>query len=218
MPRWERFTQWVFIFVNTIAFSFEISDWAYFPFTHKRATNDVLDMITRKSDFIALLPHFIIDYWYAPLGIALLIFFLYRINNRIRRKTLLNTVPHVKPLWLIHIVQTILLALVLGLCLIGMRGGLQLIPLGNGNALQVADNKYVPIVLNTPFSIMHSYSGKLEEVNFFSEKELRKYFDPVKQYSGKSFQKKNVVVIILESFSKEYTGIGGRKKFYSFFR
>ncbi|HRO42919.1 MAG TPA: sulfatase-like hydrolase/transferase [Flavipsychrobacter sp.] len=216
MPRWQKFTPWLFIAINAIAFSFEISDWAYFPFTAKRATNDVLDMITRKSDFIALLPHFITTYWYAPLGIFLLVFLLYKANKWIQKKTPIDSNVSDVPKWMIAAGQTIMLILASGLCVIGMRGGLQLIPIGNGNALQVTDNKFVAIVLNTPFSIMHSYSGKVEEVHFFSEEELKKYFNPVKNYAGKSFQKKNVVVIILESFSKEYTGLGGRKSFTPF--
>ncbi|RYZ49742.1 MAG: LTA synthase family protein, partial [Sphingobacteriales bacterium] len=97
-----------------------------------------------------------------------------------------------------------------------MRGGLQLIPIGNGNAVKLTESKYVPIVLNTPFSIMHSYSGKLEEVHFYTEQELGRYVNPIKHYTGKPFQQKNVVYIVLESFSKQFTGIGGRKSFTPF--
>lgn len=216
MPLWERFTQWFFVITNSIPFAFEISDWAYFPFAHKRATIDVLDMITRKSDFLFLLPHFIKDYWYAPFGIILLIIIFYKINKIICRKTSLTLFSQQLWNWKTGLLQTTTFFFVVGLCIIGMRGGLQLIPLGNGNALQVTGNKFVPIVLNTPFSIMHSYSGKLEEVKYYSDEELKKYFDPVKEYTDKKFQKKNVVYIILESFSKEFTGIGGRKSFTPF--
>lgn len=214
MPVYERITQWLFIVINSIAFAFEISDWAYFPFTLKRATNDVLDMIGRQGDFLNHLPHFLIDYWYAPLGFILLIILFTVANNRIRGRAPLTGPSRMT--WGIGIGKTFLLAFVIGLCVLGMRGGLQLIPLGNGNALTVTDNKYVPIVLNTPFSVMHSYSGKLEEVHYFPEADLKKYFDPIKHYGDKPFQKKNVVLIILESFSKEYTGLGGRQSFTPF--
>ncbi len=216
MPRWERFTQYWFLATNTIAFAFEVSDWAYFPFTLKRATNDVLDMITRSSDFLKLLPHFLTDYWYAPIGFILLIWLFIKANNFIRSKTKLNVPPDFSMSWIIGLWQFVAMILIVGICIIGMRGGLQLIPLGNGNALQVTSNQYVPIVLNTPFSIMHSYSGKMEEVHFFSEETLGQYFPPVKQYKDRQFSKKNVVVIILESFSKEFTGIGGRKSYTPF--
>lgn len=216
MPMWERFTQWVFIAINALAFTFEISDWAYFPFALKRSTSDVLNMVTRKGDFLALLPHFIIDYWFVPLAIILLVIFLIIANKWIVRKTPLRSTAPFSHKRFALVWQTLNLIVILGLCVIGMRGGLQLIPLTNGNALQAAPNQYVPIVLNTPFSIMHSYSGKLEEVHFFNDKQLKGFFNPVKHYEGKTFEKKNVVIIILESFSKEYTGLGGRKSFTPF--
>jgi len=216
MPRWEGFTQWLFITVNTLAFCFEISDWAYFPFTSKRATHDVLDMISRSSDFLSLLPHFVVAYWYAPLGVALLIFLLWRCNTFIRNHTALNNLRGVQMKWTTALWHSATVLVIAGLSVIAVRGGLQLIPVGNGNALQVAENKFVPIVLNTPFSIMHSYSGKIEEVNFYAEEELPKFFNPVKHYPNGPMQRKNVVVIMLESFSKEYTGLGGRKSFTPF--
>jgi phosphoglycerol transferase MdoB-like AlkP superfamily enzyme len=213
---WETFTQWLFILTNAFAFAFEISDWAYFPFALKRSTIDVFDMIGRKGDFLNLLPHFLVDYWYAPVGFALLILLLYTLNKWICRKAPLLPSTQYRFNWQIAFGRLLVLTLTMGLFVIGLRGGLQLVPIGNGNALQVADNKYVPIVLNTPFSIMHSYSGKMEEVHFYPEEQLTKYFNPVKQYKGRSFNNKNIVFIILESFSKQFTGLGGRKSYTPF--
>lgn len=212
---WRRALQCLFVVTNSIAFAFEISDWAYFPFTLKRATSDVLNMISRKGDFIGLLPHFLVDYWYAPLGLGLFIFLFSKANSAICRAT---SIPVESPVWtaLMAVKQMTLLLVFSGLDLVAIRGGLQLIPLGNGNAIQVTQHRYVPIVLNTPFSIMHSYSGKLEELNYFPDSEVRQYFDPVKRYGGQTFSKKNVVFIILESYSKEFTGLGGRVSYTPF--
>ena len=148
LPVWRsraylRTLQWLFIVTNVLAFAFEISDWAYFPFSLKRSTSDVLDMISRKGDFVALLPHFITDYWYAPFGILLLIIGLYHVNKRICKYTQLQTLT----LWNLRtaLLQTLALILVTGLSVIGMRGGLQLIPLGNGNALQAVIKEWIKI-------------------------------------------------------------------------
>ena len=213
-PRVEKALQLFFVTTNAVAFSFEISDWAYFPFALKRSTIDVLDMVTRKSDFLNLLPHFVRDFWYAPVGVFVLVLLFYRANRALCRLTPFRA--PVQPSWKLYSTQGLQLAVIAGLLVIGMRGGLQYIPIGNSNALQVADSKYVPVVLNTPFSIMHSYSGKLEEVKFYEDRELGKYFNPIKHYNDKSFSKKNVVVIILESFSKQFTGIGGRTSYTPF--
>ena len=49
-----------------------------------------------------------------------------------------------------------------------------------------------------------------------SEEEAEKYVAPVKRYPHDAFHKKNVVVIILESFSKEYTRLGSCKGYTPF--
>lgn len=213
--KWQVALQWLFVLTNSIAFAFEISDWAYFPFALKRSTIDVLDMISRQGDFLNLLPHFLVDYWFVPLSLGVIITVLYFTNKWVARKAPLDTPPSLSTPTLVFS-QTLRLAVVTSLAVIGMRGGLQYIPIGNSNALQVAGNTYVPIVLNTPFSIMHSYSGQLEEVHIYPETELKKYFNPVKTYGDKSFTDKNVVYIVLEGFSKQFTGIGGRTSYTPF--
>lgn len=204
-----------FVVSNMLAFLFEISDWAYFPFTQKRTTIDVFDMVSRKGDFINLLPHLLVDYWFVPIGIFVITFLLWMANKRICKATPF-IIPLEKKNSSLLLFYPLRIVAILGLSLLAVRGGLQYIPIGNGNALQVTDVQYVPIVLNTPFSITHSYSGKMEEVHFYDDNELKKYFNPIKQYPHNSFKTKNVVVIILESFSKQFTGIGGRISYTPF--
>lgn len=217
MPRWERFTQWLFIAINAFALLFEVSDWAYYPYNFKRSTADVLNMVSRKGDFWSLLPGFLVDYWYVPLGWMLLVLLLVKMNNRIRKATPLTSSPDMSMHWIIGMWQFVRLVLVAGLMVIGIRGGTQYIPVGIRNAVQVTESKYAPIVLNTPFSIVNTFANdKLPDVHYLPDTELEKYFNPVKQYTGKPFSRKNVVLIILESFSKEFTGIGGRQSYTPF--
>jgi phosphoglycerol transferase MdoB-like AlkP superfamily enzyme len=213
---WQRVTQIIFLVTNIFALIFEISDWSYFGFTLKRSTVDVLDMVSRKGDFWALLPHFILDFWYVPLSLILISLALIFINRRIVRSTPIPY-PTGERRLRSSLIRVAGLIIVLGLSLIGIRGGLQLVPIGVQNAVQVTDNAFVPVVVNTPFSIMHSYTNqKVEELHFYTPEELRTYFDPVKQYGRSEFQAKNVVFIIVESLSKEFTGIGGRRSYTPF--
>lgn len=208
LPWWDKMLQWVFVGVNMIALAFEISDWAYFPFTLKRSTADVLHMISRKGDFWTLLPHFITDYWYVPVALIALFILLVTVNRRIVKATPVTSRPTGR--YGVHfLLQIAVLLVACGLSIILIRGGLQRTPINNSTALQVASNKFVPVVISTPFSIIHSYANnQLPELHYYSDAELKKYFDPVKQYSGKPFRKNNVVIIILESFSREFTGLG----------
>lgn len=215
MPLWDRVLQYLFIITNLVALLFEISDWAYFPFNFKRSTIDVLEMLTRKGDFLSLLPGFVVQYWYVLLAAVLLFMAFVKINRMICRATSFEAPA--KYSWKIPTLQTLRLLLVGGLCVIGIRGGLQYIPIGIRNAVQVADSKYTPIVLNTPFSIINSYANDaLEELHYFPDQELDKYIATSRHFSGKPFSAKNVVVIILESFSKEFTGIGGLTSYTPF--
>jgi len=215
IPKWEPITQWIFILTNTFALMFEVSDWAYFKFNLKRSTADVLNMVSRKGDFLVLLPRFILDYWYVPLCFIVLLWLFIKINNKIRRAT-----PLVDRLYNIKVAlgQLAILIVTAGLCLIGIRGGLQYVPIGVRNAVQATDPKFVPLVINTPFSIINTFENDaLEDVHYFPSSELPKYFNATKEYTDNgSFKPKNVVVIIVESLSKEFTRLGEGKSYTPF--
>ena len=210
---WNAVLDVLFIAVNALALAFEFADWRYYPFTLKRATSDVLGMVGRKGDFLIQLPHFFVDYWYIFIGFALGLYAFIKLNRRI---TWRNT-PHYTG----YSAKTIgaqigAFVLAAGICILGIRGGWQNQPLTIGFAVEAANGKYVPVVLNTPFSILTTISNKrLPGLNYYSERDLLKYVQPVKQYSGTP-NGKNVVVIILESFSKQYTGLGKFKSYTPF--
>jgi hypothetical protein len=215
--RWERFTQVIFILVNSIALLFEVSDWAYFPYNFKRSTADVLLLVSHKGDFWSVLPDYLISYWYVPLGAAAFIFLLIWGNRRICRATPLEQEIRLKRRWMVSAWQLLIYISVLCLATIGLRGGLQYIPIGLRNAVQVTQSRYVPVVLNTPFSIAVTLmTPGLEEVHYMSDTEAEKRFPFRHQYHSSGFRKKNVVLIILESGSKEFTALGSEKSYTPF--
>ncbi len=98
---------------------------------------------------------------------------------------------------------------VMGFYVLGFRGGLQYKPLNVIQASRYAEAKNIPLVLNTPFTIIKSANKPsiVQLVYFNDETELEKHFSPIVQLKPKhEFQYKNVVLLILESFSKEYIG------------
>ncbi len=67
------------------------------------------------------------------------------------------------------------------------------------------------LILNTPFCIIKTISKneEIEKVHYFEEKELLSIYNPtINLNSGQAVTKKNVVVIILESFGDENVGRG----------
>lgn len=209
MPRWERLTHRVFVACNAIAFLFELSDWAYFPFNHKRSTADVLDMVTRKGDFVSQLPTFVVDYWYVPLAWLAVMALLYAGSKAIMRATPLPP-PSLTSTPLVVASQAGYLLLFVAFMVLGIRGGTQLKPIVLTDAMKYTDNEFAPIVLNTPFSIINSLNNdRLPEVRYMDDATLKSYIQPVKHYKDRTPRNTNVVVIILESFSREFTSLGG---------
>ena len=64
------------------------------------------------------------------------------------------------------------------------------------------------IVLNTPFSMLKTLKAiALKEVDFYTSEALNKIYPVLhKPQSGQPFKPLNVVVLIMESFSKENVG------------
>lgn len=208
----DKYLQGLFVLSNSIAWLFELADWAYFPYNHKRATADLFQMLGRKGDFLNLLPGFLKEYWY--LFVAALIWLIgFRYLNRwlCRRFPVAEQAPG--KIWNAIVVYLA----VLGLTIVGIRGGTQLMPIGVRNAVGITENRFVPLIVNTPFSIISSWNSRqLEPVSFMPDGTAEQLIPTQKQYASGAFRRKNVVVIVLESFSKEFTGIGGMKSYTPF--
>src|SRR5690606_13081067 len=76
---YKRVLHFLFVLVNGVAFLFELADWFYFPYNHARSTAEVLHLITRKGDFVNLLPTFFIQYWYLFIIAFILFYVLHRL-------------------------------------------------------------------------------------------------------------------------------------------
>jgi phosphoglycerol transferase MdoB-like AlkP superfamily enzyme len=107
-----------------------------------------------------------------------------------------------------------------------MRGGWtrDVRPITISNANNYCDRPTeAGIVLNTPFALIRTYGfNEFEVPDYFSdEAEMAQIFDPIHHPTDSTFKKKNVVVIIIESFGREYIGAynkhldGGHYKGYT---
>jgi phosphoglycerol transferase MdoB-like AlkP superfamily enzyme len=164
------------------------------------------------QDLARLLPLFIKDYWYVFLIWAAFIFILYFGYKRTGypKPTKWDTKQYLR--------QTLILIINIGITIIILRGGLQLRPIGITNAGEFVESKYVPLVLNTPFSILKTVEvrGIDPKIYFENETEMKTFIDPHKKGQPGVFKKLNVVVIALESFSKEFIGaLNPGKKTYT---
>jgi len=193
-----------FYTANSLAIILNLIDVAYFDFTLKKTTADFFGMIGTGNDFFNLLPHYIIDFWYDYIllvGLLILSWFLHK------KYCKLNALfyPFYKKDYFIH---SIILVIFSGLTVIGMRGGVQYKPIDIVNAGQYTQAQNIPIVLNTPFTIIKTILiDNIEPITYFSDEEIESIYSPKKEIiDGGSLKGKNIVLIILESFAKEYVG------------
>ncbi|MFM2190295.1 MAG: Lipoteichoic acid synthase 1, partial [Bacteroidota bacterium] len=105
----------------------------------------------------------------------------------------------------------------LPMAFLGARGSWDLKPLRIANAASVGHPGAAPITLNTPFTIIKTFGAPTMELRYeMDEKEATRHFKREKS-NGADEQVKplNVVVIILESFSAEYSALLSGNKGYT---
>jgi len=204
--KYQKSLAWLFFITNGVAFAANTADFVYYRFVFKRATSDIFGTFEGEPNILKMILRFLIDYWPATLfciTLWIVMVWLYRRLEPVKPQPSNRTVY--------TIVNILMIPLAAGLLIGGARGSLNesTRPISNSNAARyVKDPKNVAIVLNTPFSIFRT-SGKkpLEKKNFFNDEELKVLFDPHHIPSGdKPVKSENVVVIILESFGREYIG------------
>jgi len=204
--KYQKSLAWLFFITNGVAFAANTADFVYYRFVFKRATSDIFGTFEGEPNILKMILRFLIDYWPATLfciTLWVVMVWLYRRLEPVKPQPSNRTVY--------TIVNILMIPLAAGLMIGGARGSLNesTRPISNSNAARyVKDPKNVAIVLNTPFSIFRT-SGKkpLEKKNFFNDEELKVLFDPHHIPSGdKPVKSENVVVIILESFGREYIG------------
>lgn len=194
----------VFVVVNFIGIVANLCDCAYFPFTGRRTTWNVLTEFSNESNIFGIVLKESLPYWYLfPIGI-LLCYGLWKLF----RSPAASEKPVGKGLVGYYISCVILLALASGLTVAGMRGGFTTAvrPITLSNANQYVDHAIdAGIVLNTPFCIMRTIGKKpFSERNYMDEEEALKLFSPLHEASDSTEMKKmNVVVFILESFGQQ---------------
>jgi len=211
---YQRVLFWAYILPNSLALLLNFIDFAYFPFTQKRTTYDVFGMaFGGQSEMGKLIPLFLKDYWYVVL---LYILTVWGLVNRYRRIDYSCDMPFRYTTGKSMLYLLIFGSVVAGTVL-GIRGGLQRVPISIVDGGKFTKPQYVPILLNTPFSIIKSAELKtISELNLMPEAEALRYINPVHPADTGGFKPKNVCVIILESFSKEFTGISNRRSYTPF--
>jgi len=201
--------------VTQVFLIFNFVDIPYFQFIHKRSTADIFFQLGGQTDVIKQIPAYLKDYWFLIILLIFMIWFNFKIYQKIILSITNENEFSLNKKSVLVVVLNVLFTTAFSI--ISIRGGLQRIPLDLVDATFYAEPQYTALVLNTPFSIIKSMEQKkLDELHFFDDNENINQLKLYKKYPFDTMIKKNVVVIILESFSKEYTKLGKRKSYTPF--
>lgn len=203
---YQKILKLLYFITNGIAIAMNGMDFVYYRFVDKRATGDVFKTFENEAHIIKIFFRFLVDYWPATLFAFLLWFMMVYLYNKVPVKK-----PEPRQKIVYHAINVLMIPVVIALVIGGARGGYKhsTRPITISNAAKYVDTpRDVAIVLNTPFSFFRTFDKKsLVRYEFFDEKKLDGLYNPHYAPKGeKPFDKQNVVVIILESFAREYIG------------
>ena len=197
--------KWIFIITNSIALIANCADIIYYRFTLRRTTTTVFSEFSNENNLLKIIGTSVIQYWYVTLFALLIVFALWYFYHTPKPENTRKTN------FLYYLKNTAAMLLFIAFFVIAARGGVgayvRPITLSNAN-LYVNKANEASIVLNTPFSIYRTIGKRVfKNPEYFKTEELNKIYNPIifPKPSG-DFKNLNVVIFIMESFSKEYVG------------
>ena len=218
---YHKVCQWLFVVVNSITFAINLADSVYFRYTMRRTTTTVFEEFSNEGNLGSIIGTEFLNHWYLVLLFAFVVFLLWRCYV----EPSINS--HSLKWWRYDVACLLSLLLFAPFCVAGMRGGFTTAvrPITISNANQYASRPVdAALVLNTPFALIRSIGKNVFVVpHYFSdEKALASMYTPIHTPNDSAaVVKKNVVVLIVESFGREYIGAlnkdleGGKYKGYT---
>ncbi len=209
---YQQTLKYIFFVTNGVALAMNVADFIYYRFTLRRTTADVFRQFDNETNLAGLWMRFVIDYWYATLFLVALLAVMVCLYNTVK-----ITGPQLKNRVAYYTLGGLAIPLIALGVVGGIRGGFgeSTRPITLSNAGEyVKDPRDISIVLNTPFALMRTLGKtKLVPLHYFSDQELANLYTPVHEpHDTAAFRPDNVVVIILESFSKEFFGFFNKDK------
>lgn len=221
-PLYNKILKWLFVVVNGLMIVVNLCDSVYFPYTQQRTTAIVFDEFQNETNLSKIVGVELINHWYLVLMAAVLIFGLWKLYRKA------PTLKKDTPLVPYYVREGLSLVVVVLLAICGMRGvfyGVASRPISTNEAFRYTEiPTQTAIVLNTPFSIIRTFSERTMKTPqyFSSQAELDSIYSPVHYpRPDRVVRKKNVCILIVESFAKEFIGSlnkdldGGKYKGYT---
>lgn len=202
-----RIANWCFWLPNILGFIVNCMDIIYARFTGRRTTCTIFTEFQNDGNLASIIWQSMWQYWYVTLfSIAILILLIICTRKKWH-------ISHTYTSRKYYLIETTLMLVTIYFVVIGIRGGFGKYtrPITISNAMQYTNApQETAILLNTPFTLMKSLENTTYiHPNYFSNEDAERIFSPIHTdeiEENNRLGQTNVVILILESFSKEYIG------------
>ena len=224
--RFPAINRILFVISSMTVLIFNGIDTGYSQVTAKRSGYELFDILGDDANRFA---PYIIDNWYIILGLAAMGYFIYRWVPIHGQYTDINF--RMRPLR--GLIATLTFA---AICLLGFRGGFQLRPLRAIDASNFVQPEIAPLVTSTPLQNISTWKRNglpnFEfDIQFPANSAITSepktsasqhwLFDnstalspfPMSRTLGGGWVQPNIVVIVVESLARDYTGFGNGTQF-----
>lgn len=203
---YQKFLFYLYFITNGIAYGMNFGDFVYFKFSQARLTTAAMNIAQHENNIgkvflLSIVEHPFVIVWFIVL-VALWIFLYKKVKVTVKKPVIL--IPY-------FIFSVLTLCLTALLVVGGVRGDFK----HSTRPINLVDaNRHVTtpaqanVVLNSVFSFFRTMNtNNFKEVHFVDEKFINENIHPYKLYTREVVEPKpNVVIFILESFGKEYSG------------
>jgi phosphoglycerol transferase MdoB-like AlkP superfamily enzyme len=208
---YQKVLFWIYFITNGIAYAMNFGDFVYFRFSQTRLTSAAFQVAQHETNISKVFTASLMQNPFVPILFVLLMalwVFLY--------KKIMIQVNRPKQLIPYFIWSVITLCVTAVLAVGGIRGDFK----HSTRPINLVDaNRFVKIpsqgnmVLNSTFSFFRTLNtNNFKEVHFVDEKFIDDQIHPYKVYDRKVTDKPNIVIFIVESFSREYSGAFNKEK------
>jgi hypothetical protein len=197
---------WLFIVSNSLAIVvLNLMDIEYFRFTQKRLTSEEFHFLDNNTNNLAIILTAIKNrFELFIIGVLLIWGMIWTYRKIPYRATEIK-----KGIWY-YPICTIIFCISIYVMINGIRGSFSpaVRPYTLSNAVYYCDDpRKTNLILSNPFCILRTIEQSIDKPVFFDDEELLSIFSPNHQTSefAHNLGKRNIVIFILECFSKEHS-------------
>lgn len=202
---YQKILFWVYFITNGFAYGMNFGDFIYYRFSQARLTTAAMHVAQHETNlmkvfFVSVLQNPSVLILFAVI-MAVWVWLYRKVNVEARKPVRL--IPY-------FILSVIVLCLTAVLAVGGIRGDFK----HSTRPINLVDaNRHVKnpvqanLVLNSVFSFFRTLgSNNFELVKYVDDEFIQQNVHPYKQYTRKVTNRPNVVILIVESFGREYSG------------